>query len=279
MPKGDSLLLVGVAVFGLLGLLSLYAAWRIAANARAFQRSAAHATGVVTALREDVSRSKDEKPSHAYYPTITFQTPGGDRTTFTSDTAVDPLEYPVGESIQVLYDPEHPQKAQLDSFDSLSAGPITLGIFGAGFVIGALLVYFLLYREVEVDTPLFVASGFAVATALLFWGTWHFGREALHLRAVGVRTTGTVLAADAGPLIEYTTAEGRTRRFQSHIASQPPKYAVGDKVPLIYDPDKPSRAKIASFSDQWLLTALFGGFCLLCFGATVCALYVKLRGR
>ena len=279
MPKGDSFLLVGVAIFGLIGLLSLYAAWRMAANTRAFQRLAAHATGVITAFREDVSRNKDASTSHAFYPTITFQPSNGKPLSFTADTAVDPLEYPVGEPIKVLYDPANPQKARLDSFDSLGAGPVTLGIFGLGFIGGALLIYFLLYREVEVDTPLFVAAGFAVAAAFLFWGTWHFGRDAAYLRANGVRTTGTVLNADAGPLIGYTTTDGRARRFQSHVASQPPKYAVGDKVPLIYDPAKPSRAKIDSFSDLWLVTGLLGGFGLLCFLATLYALYFKLRGQ
>jgi hypothetical protein len=278
MPKGDSFLLVGVAIFGLVGLLSLYAAWRMAVNTRAFQRTAAHATGVVTALREETSRNKDASTSHAFYPTITFQTSDKKPTSFTSDTAVDPLEYPVGEPIKVLYDPAIPQQARLGSFDSLGAGPITLGIFGIGFVGGALLIYFLLYREVEVDTPLFVAAGFAVASMLLFWGTRHFGRDALYLRAHGVRTTGIVLSADTGPLIEYTTNEGRTRRFQSHVASNPPKYAVGDRVPIIYNPVKPSRAKINSFSGLWFVTSLLGGFGLLCFFTTLYALYLKLRG-
>jgi hypothetical protein len=130
---------------------------------------------------------------------------------------------------------------------------------------------------VEVDTPLFVAAGFSIAAALLLWGTWHFGREALYLRAHGVRTTGTVLNADGGPLIEYTTNDGRTRRFQSHVASNPPKYAIGDEVPMIFDPAKPNRAKIDSFSDQWLATGLFGGFSLICFFAVIFALYTKLR--
>jgi len=277
MPKDDTFLLVGVAIFGLVGLLSLYAAWRMAANTRAFQRTAAHATGVVTALKEETSRNKDGSASHAFYPTIKFQTPNGKNMSFTADTAVDEHEFTVGEPIKVLYTPTNPQQARIDSFDSLGAGPITLGIFGAGFVIGALLIYFLLYREIEVDTPLFVAAGFGVAAALLFWGSWHFGREALYLRAHGVRTTGIVLNADGGPLIEYTTNEGRTRQFQSHVASNPPKYAVGDKVPMIYDPAKPSRAKIDSFSDQWLATGLFGGFSLICLFAAIYALYIKLR--
>lgn len=278
MPKSDTLLLVGVAIFGLVGLLSLYAAWRMAANTRAFQRTATHATGVVTALKEETSRNKDGSTSRAFYPTIKFQMPDGKNVSFTADTAVDKHEFPVDEPIKVLYAPANPQQARIDSFDSLGAGPITLGIFGVGFVVGALLIYFLLYREVEVDTPLFVATGFGVAAALLLWGTWHFGREALYLSTHGVRITGTVLSAEGGPLIEYTTDIGRTRQFQSHAASNPPKYAVGDKVPLIYDPAKPSRAKIDSASEQWLVTGIFGGFSLICLLATFYALYLKLRG-
>jgi len=277
MSKGDSFLLIGVAIFGLVGLLSLYAAWRMAANTRAFQRTAAHATGIVTALKEETSRNKDGSTSHAFYPTIKFQTSDGRNASFTADTAVDEHEFSVGETIKVLYAPENPQQARIDSFDSLGAGPITLGIFGAGFVIGALLIYFLLYREVEVDTPLFVATGFAVATALLLWGSWHFGREALYLRAHGVRTTGTVLNADGGPLIEYITREGHTRQFQSHIAPNPPKYAVGDKVPMIYSPEKTSLVKIDSFSDLWLVTGLFSGFSLLFLFAAIFALYTKMH--
>jgi hypothetical protein len=249
----------------------------MAANTRAFQRTAAHATGVVTALKEETSHNKDGSTSHAFYPTIKFQTPDGRNVSFTSDTAVDEHEFPVGETIKVLYAPKNPQQARINSFDSPGAGPITLGIFGAGFVVGALLIYFLLYREVEVDTPLFVAAGFAGAACLLAWGTWHFGRESFDLRAHGVRTAGTVLNADGGPLIEYITREGRSRQFQSHIASNPPKYAVGDKVRIIYSPEKTSLVKIDSFSDLWLVPGLFSGFGLLCLFAAVSALYTKLH--
>ena len=277
MPKGDSFLLVGVVIFGLVGLLALYAAWRTAANTRAFQRTAAHATGIVTALKEETSRNKDGSTSRAFYPTIKFQTPDGKNVSFTADTAVDVHAFPEGQTIKVLYVPHDPQQARIDSFDSLGAGPITLAIFGAGFVIGALLIYFLLYREVEVDTPLFVAAGFAGAACLLAWGAWHFGRESFDLRAHGVRTTGTVLTADGGPLIEYVTREGRTRQFQSHIASNPPKYALGDKVPMIYSPEKTGLVKIDSFSDLWLVPGLFCGFGLLCLFAVLFALYIKLH--
>jgi hypothetical protein len=279
MPKGDSFLLIGVAIFGLVGLLSLYAAWRMVANTRAFQRTAAHAAGMVTALKEESSRNKDGATSHAFYPTIEFPLPDGKNVSFTADTAVNEHEFPVGESIKVLYDPANPHQARIDSFDSLGAGPITLGIFGAAFLAGALLIYFLLYREIEIDTPLFVAAGFAGATCLLAWGAWHFGRESFDLRAHGIRTEGTVLNADAGPLIEYVTREGRTRQFQSHIASNPPKYAVGDKVPMIYSPEKSSLVKIDSFSDLWLVPGLFSTFGLLSLFAVILALYTKLHTR
>jgi hypothetical protein len=277
MPKNDTFLLFGVAIFSLVGLLSLYAAWRMVANTRAFQRTAAHATGVVTALKEETSRNKDGSTSHAFYPTIKFPLPDGKNVSFTANTAVDEHEYPVGETIKVLYAPTNPQQARIDSFDSLGGGPITLGIFGLGFLGAALLIYILIYREIEVDTPLFVAAGFAGAACLLAWGTLHFGCEALYLRAHGVRTAGTVLNADGGPLIEYVTREGHTRQFQSHIASTPPKYAVGDKVRMIYSPEKTSLVKIDSFSDLWLVPGLFGGFGLLCLFAAIFALYTKLR--
>jgi hypothetical protein len=277
MPKGDSFLLIGVAIFGVVGLLSLYAAWRMVANTRAFQRTAAHATGVVTALKEESRENEKLEVTRAFYPVVAFQTQDGKRVTFTSDVAADQYASPVGETIKVLYDPANPQKARIESFESLGAGPITLGIFGLAFIGAALLIYFLIYREIEVDTPVFVAAGFAGATCLLAWGAWHFGQESVELRAHGVRTSGTVLNADAGPLIEYVTREGRTRQFQSHIASNPPKYAVGDKVPMIYSPEKTSLVKIDSFSDLWLVPGLFGGFGLLCLFAAILALYIKLH--
>jgi hypothetical protein len=53
------------------------------------------------------------------------------------------------------------------------------------------------------------------------------------------------------PVIQFSTGEGRVVRIDSIVSSYPPRYAVGDKVRVLYDPDHPAEARIDDFIDLW----------------------------
>lgn len=67
------------------------------------------------------------------------------------------------------------------------------------------------------------------------------------------------------PRIEYVNPQGVTCTMQGSVASNPPKYAIGETVPLLYLDKVPSKAKVIidRFADKWLLEAFLLGFGLL----------------
>lgn len=103
----------------------------------------------------------------------------------------------------------------------------------------------------------------------------------LGIRRHGLRTEGTVVdveervegTAESGatlasyPVVEFTTAEGRTIRFTSRL-SLPIAIEVGKAVPVRYRSDDPEKAVIDTFMRTWAVpvTLLLGGPTLLIIG-------------
>lgn len=58
------------------------------------------------------------------------------------------------------------------------------------------------------------------------------------------------------PIIRFTAQTGKEIEFEAGTGSNPPMYAMGQPVNVLYDPDEPYRAKIHSFFDLWLVTTL-----------------------
>jgi hypothetical protein len=83
------------------------------------------------------------------------------------------------------------------------------------------------------------------------------------LQTRGQTTTGTVIrmeeshTTDGGccvysPVIEFDVS-GQTFSFEGGNASDPPKYKVGEVVPIRYDPADPSTAQIDSYFERWAM--------------------------
>ncbi|WP_406483169.1 DUF3592 domain-containing protein [Streptomyces platensis] len=90
------------------------------------------------------------------------------------------------------------------------------------------------------------------------------------------RTRGSVVALEwreedlgedrtpvAYPVVEFTSADGMPRRFQSSTGSNPPSYEKGERVEVLYRADSPEDARINGFASLWLLPLIFGGTGLL----------------
>lgn len=67
----------------------------------------------------------------------------------------------------------------------------------------------------------------------------------------------------AYPVVEFTSADGMPRRFQSSTGSNPPSYEKGERVEVLYRADSPKDARINGFASLWLLPLIFGGTGLL----------------
>ncbi len=115
---------------------------------------------------------------------------------------------------------------------------------------------------------LLVALNFAVAD-----------REAV---ANGVRAEGQVVAIDSyrgskgkiwhRPIVSFVDQAGETRQFAANTGSNPPSYARGDIVTVIYDPRSPEQAMIDSFADRHLGRLIFivmGLFCVIMGGGII----------
>jgi tetratricopeptide (TPR) repeat protein len=68
------------------------------------------------------------------YPVVRFQTPFGQAVEFEATVGTSFQAYRVGQRIQVVYDPENPQKASIRSFAQQWLGCLIVGLIGTAFL-------------------------------------------------------------------------------------------------------------------------------------------------
>lgn len=75
------------------------------------------------------------------------------------------------------------------------------------------------------------------------------------------------------PMVRYDV-ESRDYTFTSRVSSNPPRYAVGDPVRVLYQPDNHAVARIGTFEALWMipLTSATFGAIFLALGAIVLSL-------
>ncbi len=123
----------------------------------------------------------------------------------------------------------------------------------------------LAFRILELAARLLMALGVGclLLGAYLAWLTLSFARDA-------VRTTGEVVSyletRDGDelryrPRVRFRTATGEIVTTSGQLAAAAKRFEVGTQVPVVYRPAKPTEARIALFTDNWLgasLAALIG---------------------
>ena len=77
------------------------------------------------------------------------------------------------------------------------------------------------------------------------------------------------------PTVEYAV-NGQRYSFESSAGADPPAYEEGDRVPVAYDPDDPSDARIASFATAFVAPLIVGGLAIV-FTPIGGALFLKGR--
>jgi Protein of unknown function (DUF3592) len=75
------------------------------------------------------------------------------------------------------------------------------------------------------------------------------------------------------PVVEFTAADGRARRFTGSVASDPPAHEVGERVQVKYDPSNPEEARIGGGINLWLVPGVLiaAGIAVLVAGGIVLA--------
>lgn len=127
-------LVIGVA-FVLLGLALLVSAGVVFFRQRKERATALRASGVVV----DLARSQGQR-GYLYHPVVEFETASGRKARFQEELGRSPAGYKAGQEVKVLYQPDNPEKAEIDSGSSLYFFPGCLLAMGAAFtLLGACL--------------------------------------------------------------------------------------------------------------------------------------------
>jgi hypothetical protein len=80
--------------------------------------------------------------------------------------------------------------------------------------------------------------------------------------------TGTVVDLESGskggffPVITFSVG-GQSYHFRSNNGSNPAPYAIGESVPILYDPTDPDHATIDSFTGRYLGVIIGGGLAIV----------------
>lgn len=101
-----------------------------------FVARAEHATGTVI----DLSRETDSEGQDIFYPVVRFTTADGDEIEFKSSSGSAPASESPGDRVDVLYDPNDPNDAQLGGFFHLWLFTIIPFAIGAAFIVVAWFV-------------------------------------------------------------------------------------------------------------------------------------------
>lgn len=135
----DATLIVGL-VLSVLGLLFLLVAAGTTVSTERFLSKCLPAQGTVTALRTVVDAKTH---SETYAPVFTFTTKKGQSYTIHSGSSSNPPGFTVGETVRVLYDPEKPTDARIDTLWQIWVFPIVFSILGGPLTLAGLTLLIL----------------------------------------------------------------------------------------------------------------------------------------
>jgi hypothetical protein len=114
----------------------------------------------------------------------------------------------------------------------------------------------LAFRILYLAARLLLALGVGclLLAVYLAWQTLSFEKDAHP-------TSGTVVSyreindgkeTRYAPRVRYETAAGEIITIDGQFATTAKRFAIGDSVPLLYKVTKPTEARIALFTDNWL---------------------------
>jgi Protein of unknown function (DUF3592) len=246
---------------------------------------------VLYAMRADGEVVEIRREGDMYAPVVRFRLADGESREV-KDLASGAPDFALGDRVAILYMPQDPDDFRIGTFDRLWFSGLFVTLFG-----GFWLLFGAMAWALSRDVDLFVigerAFGTiaAVAAVIGIFIVWN----AVDLYIGGLRAQGTVVEirqtrrteqeevrrADGSeqrrdvervyytPVVRFTTSEGREIEFHGSGGSGT-AFAQGERVTVIYDPANPIHARIASFLDLWLpsavpfaVTFLFGGSALL----------------
>ncbi len=271
MPGKDALiaLMIGVVLFVLAGVLAVTAGREPGYLVRA--------PGTVVRIVQDSDAMR------AYRPIVAYLANDGQRREVAGNTASTVPAYDIGENVDVLLDPDHPERpALIDDFTQRwfpVAVPALLAV--ASFAIGGLLIASG-HRRRQSDPaprraarkqarrrwdvaivliPIAIGTGFLAGAGAAGLRQWqivhHYARSTGHVVEIAKNgRSSRSRTALYSAVVAFTTDSGRLITFAQGSASSHPGLHEGDAVNVLYDPVTPERALVDRFWDRWGLTAI-----------------------
>lgn len=97
---------------------------------------------------------------------------------------------------------------------------------------------------------------FTLFGAVMLAGTFYLSRDTRAFLASAVQAEGAVIELARShktyrPVIRFIDRRGQAVEFTSSAGSNPPSYAVGEKVAVLYLPEKPHIAEVDDFFMIW----------------------------
>jgi hypothetical protein len=137
-----------LGIFSFLGVTMTLIAGFLVVHTRQFISRAVSAPGNVI---ENVWRGSNSDSSDRAHPKIRFRTGTGQEFVFVSNFGSSPPSYRVNEAVTVLYDPEDPNRASIQSFFSQWFAPILVGGLGLVFASAGLIPMLVMRRSAAND--------------------------------------------------------------------------------------------------------------------------------
>lgn len=131
LKKNKELWIIGLA-FVVGGLILLTISLFLVCQQQAFLSQSVITTGTITELKE----YRSQKNSLTYCAVGQFKAADGEKYKFESDFCSYPPSFEVGDTVSVLYHPDRPQEAQINSFWSLWF--VSIFLFAMGFLFGSI---------------------------------------------------------------------------------------------------------------------------------------------
>lgn len=94
-----------------------------------------------------------------------------------------------------------------------------------------------------------VALTLLTIAGVLYYRADQFSAAAIHADGVVERLTASRSSDDTtwAAVVRFTDRDGREQQFTESMRTNPPRFAAGAKVPVLYDPQNPTSAVVADF--------------------------------
>ncbi|GAB5405941.1 MAG: hypothetical protein Aurels2KO_41720 [Aureliella sp.] len=122
-------------------LVSAFTLWAIVKNLKLLL-TGIRTQGVIVGVDEQMRRGDSQYKKVYYHPVIEFNSEDGNPFQFTFGSGSTSKRPVIGKSVTVVYERGSPDKATLNSFMGLWAGPLAAGTLAAGCVYGGVQIVF-----------------------------------------------------------------------------------------------------------------------------------------